>query len=149
MKIKNERKNGVAKYGYTELKKASINKSRIGGWKGKPVYSCSKFDYKVTNEAFYVIYDDGNKLVLNGYVYGTIDNTGAISECDHYAWTSPKSKSIPPAKIPKESRKTEVVVPATEYSAFINGGEGAVNVDDFFVRIDKEINELLANVGEL
>lgn len=122
----------MAKYDYNSLKKAAANGVRIGGWKDRNVYACSKYDYDATNADFYVIYDDGSKLVKQGYVYGTIMNSGAINECDHYWYNVP-------------CRATDKVVrqvPASGYSA-------DVIADEFFSKLDREINELLAGVAEL
>lgn len=123
----------MAKYSYDELRLAATSGRRIGGWKNKNVYACSKYDYKITNEAFYVIYDDSNKLVLNGYVYGSISKTGEVTEVSPYAYKKPK-KNAEPAVI-KSIPATGTVV------------ESDVNVDDFFARIDREINELLAETA--
>jgi hypothetical protein len=59
-------------------------------------------------------------------------------------WEPPVSKTAP----------AEKKVPATAYSAFVAGAkpgdtEVKVPTEDFFVRIDKEINELLANASKV
>lgn len=123
----------MAKYSYTELKKSAINKSKIGKWKGIDVFTCSKYDYNAASPHFWVIYDDHNKLVKGGYVYGNIDDTGAIDECDKYWYNIPRKPG-------------EVVVKTT---AATSGYSDAVIADEFFSRIDKEINALLAGVAEL
>ena len=58
---------------------------------------------------------------------------------------------VAPAK--QKAKSQTRTVPASNYSAFVNGGAGPIKVEDFFVRLDKEINELLAkpfvfDVGE-
>ena len=136
----------MAKYDYNALRAAAHEHLRIGGWQGYDVYSCSKYDYKAGLPHFYVIYDDGNKLVRAGYVYGTISSSGAVDE-----YQTPR-KWNPPA--PKVNKQEEKKVPATAYSAFVAGakpGDTSVKVptEDFFVRIDKEINELLANANKV
>lgn len=122
----------MAKYSYNELKKSAMNGSRIGRWKSTDVYSCSKYDYKPTSPYFWVLFDDGNKLVKGGYVYGIIDSSGAIDECDKYWYNVP-------------TRSTERVVKTTPATA---GYSDQVIADEFFSRIDKEINALLASVAE-
>lgn len=123
----------TAKYSYSELKSAAAAGRRIGKWKGIDVFSCSKYDYKATSPHFWVIYDSKQELVKGGYVYGVIDGAGAIDECDKY-WFN-----VPLRGTDKVTRTT----PAT------SGYSDMVVADEFFVRIDKEINELLAGVSKL
>lgn len=123
----------MAKYSYNELKKAAINKSKIGSWKGVGVYSCSKYDYNAASPHFWVIYDSKNELVKGGYVYGNIDDRGQIDECSKYWFNVPV----------RSSERTTKKVPAT------SGYSDQVIADEFFSRLDREINELLAGVSEL
>ena len=123
----------AAKYSYSELKKAAGNKIKIGRWKGIDVFACSKYDYNATSPFFWVIYDEGSKLVKGGYVYGIIDDRGQIDECDKY-WFN-----VPLRDTDKVTKRT----PAT------SGYSDVVIADDFFSRIDKEINALLADVGKI
>ena len=136
----------MAKYDYNALKAAAYEHLRIGGWQGWDVYSCSKHDYDATSKHFYVLYDDDKKLVREGWVYGSINSNGTINEVDRrYEYFTPKKKNKPaPTK----------TTPATGYSAYMAGAtkgavEVPVDVEDFFVRIDREINELLANASKV
>ena len=137
----------MAKYDYNALKAAAHEKLRIGGWQGYDVYSCSKYDYDSSKPHFYVLYDDDKKLVRQGYVYGSINNNGTIHEVDRiYTYFTPKKKSA--------SAPTRQSTPATGYSAYAAGASKdstsvEVSNDDFFVRIDREINELLANASKV
>ena len=136
----------MAKYDYNALKIAATNGSRIGGWKGYDVYACSKYDYDPSSSCFWVIYDDDKVLVREGQVYGTISSNGQVDECAPYAYFTPKKKNKP--------APTMKSTPATDYSAYVAGASKDstsvdVSTEDFFVRIDKEINELLANVGKV
>ena len=138
----------MAKYSYNELKVAAAEGRRIGAYMGKNVFACSKWKYaaKQHKDAFYVLYDEDNKLVCDGIVYGTISEKGLVDEWERKrTWISPQSQVAvsfePVAPRAKEKPKT---VPASQYSAFVNGGEGIVNTEDFFVQLDQEINELLA-----
>lgn len=123
----------MAKYSYGELKSAATAGRRIGRWKNIDVYSCSKYDYKPTSPYFWVIYDSKQELVKGGYVYGTIDGAGAIDECDKYWFNVPL----------RDTEKVTKVVPAT------SGYSTEVIADEFFSRIDREINALLADVGKM
>lgn len=130
----------MAKYSYNELKAAANAGRRIGGWKGKNVYACSKYDYDAAQPHFYVLYDDGNKLISQGKVYGEINSNGEVTECSNpYFWYGP-SKRKNSDKVATAVAKT---VPATTTVV-----ESGVNVDDFFAKIDREINELLASTAD-
>ena len=138
----------MAKYSYNELKVAAVEGRRIGAYMGKNVFACSKWKYDTlkSKDNFYVLYDEDNKLVHDGTIYGTISDKGLVDEWNRkHTWISPQSQMAvtfePVAPKAKEKPKT---VPASQYSAFVNGGEGIVNTEDFFVQLDKEINELLA-----
>ena len=127
----------MAKYSYNELKLAAAEGRRIGGWKGKNVYACSKYDYDETKSHFYVLYDYGNKLISQGKVYGEINSNGEVTECSNpYFWYGPSKR--------KNATTVAKTVPATTTVV-----ESGVNVDaeDFFLRIDREINELLASTA--
>jgi len=158
----------MAKYGYNELKVAAAEGRRIGAYMGRNVFACSKWKYDTlkskNKDSFYVLYDEDNKLVYDGTIYGTISDKGLVDEWDRKrTWVSPQSQvevkfePVAPAKQKAKSQTSQTrTVPATAYSAFVagvNDSEGIINTEDFFVRLDKEINELLAtpfvfNVGE-
>jgi hypothetical protein len=145
----------LAKYSYNELKVAAAEGRRIGGYKGKNVFSCSKWKYDAlkNKNAFYVLYDEDNKLVHDGIVYGTISDGGLVDEWERQrTWISPQSQvavtfePVSPAKHKAQSAPKEQVrtVPASAYSAMVNGGEGVVSSENFFADLDRQINELLA-----
>lgn len=147
----------MAKYSYNELKVAAAEGRRIGAYLGRNVFACSKWKYDTlqskNRDSFYVLYDEDNKLVCDGTIYGTISDKGLVDEWDRKrAWISPQSQvvatftPVSPAKhkvqsAPKEQART---VPASAYSAMVNGGEGVVSSDNFFADLDRQINELLA-----
>ena len=120
----------MGKYNYDYLKKAARDNTRIGTWQNTAVYACSKYKYDAAKSQFYVLYDDGNKLIKEGYCYGNIDESGTVNEKEPIWYNVP-------------SRSNDVVVrttPASGYSAQV------IN-DEFFSNLDKEINKLLADVG--
>lgn len=117
---------------YNCLKQAAQDKIRIGSWKGIEVYACSKYKYDATTSQFYVIYDDGNKLVKEGYCYGSIDINGFVNEKEPTWYNVPlKANDVVVSK-----------VPASGYSA-------QVITDEFFSKLDREVNELLDNVSKI
>ena len=122
----------MGKYTYNYLKKAARDNTGIGTWKNTGVYVCSKYKYDATKSQFYVLYDDGNKLVKEGYCYGYINESGTVNEKEPIWYNVP-------------SRSGDVVtkvVPASGYSA-------QVITDEFFSNLDKEINKLLADVSSI
>lgn len=123
----------MAKYSRYELERAAAAGTRIGNWKGVEVYTCSKYDYNASDRNYWVLYDDNNKLVYGGYVYGNISEKGNVNECDEYWYNTPC----------KKNEKIVKTIPATP------GYSDQVVTDEFFSRIDKEINELLANVKNM
>ena len=129
-------KNIVAKYSYKELKLAASEGRRIGGWKGLNVYAISKYKYDGTNNAYYVLYDDDNTLVYKGKVYGSISESGEVTEV-----TKPYSYFIPKKKNTEASTPAKTV-PATDYSVTMSS-------DEYFSKLDREINELLAGVATI
>ena len=122
----------MGKYTYDYLKKAAQDRSRIGSWMGTEVYACSKYKYDATKEPFYVLYDDGNKLVREGYCYGYINESGTVNE-ERATWYNVPSR---------EGDVVTKVVPASGYSA-------QVITDEFFSKLDREINELLDNMSKI
>ena len=147
----------MAKYSYNELKLAAAEGRRIGGYRGKNVFSCSKWKYDAlkSKDALYVLYDEDNKLVHDGIVYGTISDGGLVDEWEYErqcTWVSPQSQvavDFTPVSPAKHKAKSETkTVPASAYSAVVNGGEGIVNSENFFANLDREINELLATPFE-
>lgn len=144
----------MAKYSYNELKLAAAEGRRIGTHLGKNVFACSKWKYdalKIKNrDSFYVLYDEDNKLVCDGIIYGTISDKGLVLDRKRSTWISPQSQVVAtfPTSQPEAPVKQKLkTVPATAYSAFVAGvgdSGGIINTEDFFVRLDKEINELLA-----
>ena len=122
----------MAKYSYNELRSAAAAGRRIGGWQGRNVYACSKYDYDASKKDYFVIYDDGNKLVGQGYCVGKISESGLVTE---------HSKEWYNVALRATERVTKAV-PASGYSA-------EVVTDEFFSRIDREINELLAGINKV
>lgn len=144
----------MAKYSYNELKVAAAEGRRIGGYLGKNVFACSKWKYDALRhkDAFYVLYDEDNKLVCDGIVYGTISEKGLVDEWNSKrTWISPQSQVSFEPVAPKAKSATvkspKKTVPATAYSAFVAGvgdSGGIVNSENFFADLDRQINELLA-----
>lgn len=122
----------MGKYSYDYLKKAAREGTRIGTWKNTGVYACSKYKYDAHKSSFYVLYDDGNKLVKAGYCYGNIDTEGSVNEKE------PTWYNVP-------SRSGDVVTKTTSASGY----SAQVISDEFFSNLDKEINKVLADVNSI
>ena len=75
------------KFDYVSSKMAADNGLKIGSWKRKSVFICSKNDLDSKgNEVYYILYDDKNKIVgfMSGQwqVYGEVDEDGVVKEYD-------------------------------------------------------------------
>ena len=146
----------MAKYSYNELKVAAAEGRCIGGYLGKNVFACSKWKYGAERhkDAFYVLYDEDNKLVYDGTIYGTISEKGLVDEWNNKrTWISPVNQmevNFTPVASKAKSKTSQPpkAVPATGYSAVVAGVDpvkgGIVDSANFFANLDKEINELLA-----
>lgn len=82
--MKNERKSKM-NFDYYTLKKLAKEGSRIGNWNGKAVFAASASNLEnLGGGAFYVLYDDENKIVgrdgKHFYSYGTVSESGSVSE---------------------------------------------------------------------
>ena len=72
-------------FDYNTLKRAAKDGSRLGNWNGKAVFAASAADLENRgNGAFYVLYDDENKLVTKindtWKSYGEVSTAGSIHE---------------------------------------------------------------------
>ena len=99
-----------------------------------------------------MLYDEDNKLVCDGIIYGTINEKGTIDEWNRQrTWISPQNQ-VPVNFAPVASKakpQPPKTVPATGYSAMVAQAEGnkvgePISSDSWFTKLDKEINELLA-----
>ena len=75
---------------YENLQDAWLHDTRIGNWKGKPVYSVRKdhINEECVNGVYYVVFDDGYKIIgidssNRLKEYGSIDRGGNVDE--HFA----------------------------------------------------------------
>jgi hypothetical protein len=96
---------------YSALKNAWMNDDRIGRWSGCPVYAVGRaaMGDECVNGVYYVVFDDGNKLVkLNGS--GEFILHGYITESGHVEEYNYKMRYISP----KEEREAAEARAATE-----------------------------------
>lgn len=135
-------------YDYTTLKLASERGEILGTFNGISVCAIAKKDlWSSVAGRYYIVYDDDNKLVKNQWCYGTVTSTGAINEYTkgrYYAYPEPQVE-----KKMEEPVKVEEVNVAAKTIPLVDAG-----AEDFFIRIEKEIDELLKNdfnfeVGEV
>lgn len=141
----------MSKYSYSNLCEAAKQRRRIGGYDGMDVYAISKFVYDppVHSKGYYVLYDDGNKLVKGLTVYGTIDENGLLDLWKIKGeWHSPLINQF------KSNSESQIrKVSASAYSAVVAQAEGnkvgePLSSDSWFTKLDREINELLASAKQ-
>lgn len=123
-------------YDYATLKLAAQREEPLGKWNGVPVYAIAKEDLYESNRAwYYIVYNDINALVRDGYRLGTVGLQGDVTELTKpvkYRYMEPQKET------PKyEVKVEEVNVPAKAVPMVDAGAE------EFFVRIEAEIDALL------
>lgn len=103
---------------YSTLNSAWLNNDRIGKWKGTPVYAVKRaaLGEECVNGIYYVVFDDGNKLVkLNSsgefIMHGYITSSGHVEEYNYkMRYISPKEER----EAAEERAATEAEREATE-----------------------------------
>lgn len=101
------------KFNYDTLRN---NKDRLGSYKGHDVYAISTFNYQDTDEVVYVIYDDGMKLVDNGYVVGILEENGDIENVDRYRYVKMNKREHTCMTEDKHTLAEELINEYTEMS---------------------------------
>lgn len=136
-------------FDYNTMKLAAARGSSLGTFNGVDVYAIKKEDlYKSSDGSYYVVYDDDNAFIKDGMFYGKVSTWGDISEVKiprYYEYPEPKRKATVEKR---EVSVEEVPVKAKEVPLVSMG------TDEFFGRIEREIDELLKSdfkfeVGEV
>ena len=96
-------------FDYYTLRNLELNGERLGSWSGRPVFASSSGNLNEKGSgAFYVLYDDENKIVGRDgnrwYSYGTVSESGSVSE---YASRRSYNVCREEPKPQKKSVKTE------------------------------------------
>lgn len=73
------------KFSYSNLKGADQSGNRVGNWHGVPVFASSQNGLKnKSSGVYYIVYDDGNKIVRyeigDWFEYGTVSESGSVDE---------------------------------------------------------------------
>ena len=127
-------------YDYTTLKLAAQRGEPLGKWNGVPVYAIAKEDLYNSNRAwYYIVYNDNNALVRDGYRLGTVSPQGNVTELTKpakYRYMEPQ-KETPKYEVKVEDCAVAQNVPAKTVPMVDAGAE------EFFVRIEAEIDALL------
>ena len=122
-------------YDYTTLKLAARREEPLGKWNEVPVYAIAKEDLYSRSSAkhYYIVYNDNNALVRDGYRYGTVSPQGNVTELNRpvrYNYPEPRRET---------PNYEDVEVPAKAVPMVDAGAE------EFFVRIEAEIDSLLCS----
>ena len=126
---------------YSALKNAWFNDERIGRWKNSPVYAMERASMgdECVNGVYYVIFDDGNKLVkLNSsgefIMHGYITSSGHVEEYNYkMRYISPKEeREAAEARAATEAEREAKTsaAPAAEYEEVI----GDVRLGDLVMK---------------
>lgn len=73
------------KFTKNELRICEQNGTKVGKWKDCPIYAISKENWVNDNHpgsVGYIIYDDGNALVIGEKLYGYVSEGGNVREMD-------------------------------------------------------------------
>ena len=128
-------------FDFNSLRAAWRSDEVLGKWNGVPVYACPKNQLRnVSQQYFYIVFDDNNALVRGEYRYGTVSSTGNVTEL-----SSPKPYAYPEEKRTpaREEVKVEEVCAAAqnipaETIPLVDAG-----ANEFFIKIEAEIDALL------
>ena len=125
-------------FDFNSLKAAWKSDEALGKWNGTPVYACPKNQLRnVSQQYFYVVFDDNNALVRGGYRYGTVGSGGNVVELSNpesYPYPENRRTSTPA----KEEVKVEEVGTPAETVPLVD-----VGANEFFIKIEAEIDSLL------
>lgn len=125
-------------FDFNSLRAAWRSDEVLGKWNGVPVYACPKNQLRnVSQQYFYIVFDDNNALVRGEYRYGTVSSTGNVTELSSpkpYAYPEEKRTSTPA----REEVKVEEVGAPAETVPMVDAG-----ANEFFIRIEAEIDALL------
>jgi hypothetical protein len=130
-------------FDFNSLRAAWRSDEVLGKWNGVPVYACPKNQLRnVSQQYFYIVFDDNNALVRGEYRYGTVSSTGNVTEL-----SSPKPYVYPEEKRTSTPAREEVKVEEVCATAQNIPAEAIPLVDaganEFFIKIEAEIDALL------
>ena len=112
---------------YSTLNSAWLNNDRIGKWKGTPVYAVKRaaLGEECVNGIYYVVFDDGNKLIkLNSsgefIMHGYITSSGHVEEYNYkMRYISPKEeREVAEERAATEAEREASVASATEEETY-------------------------------
>lgn len=121
-------------FDYRTLRSLELNGERLGSWSGRPVFASSSGNLNEKGSgAFYVLYDDENKIVGRDgnrwYSYGTVSESGSVSE-----YASRRSYNV--SKAQPQTKKEEPVKAESLYTPGYEAEEHPVG--DVKLEIDVE-----------
>lgn len=115
---------------YNELKTAEKYGEKVGAWKGKPVFACSKANLESKGSGvYYIVYDDHNAIVARSsggglWQYGNVSASGNVSEFDQSV------RYDKPAPQPKKAVAAATSTPGKEEAGHVSA--------DFKMEMDVE-----------
>lgn len=127
------------KFDYNSLRTAANEGVRVGGWKSKSVFACSREDLENKGSgAYYIVYDDDNALVGRSssgglWKYGYVGVDGSVIEL---------SQSECYNKPAPQPERADAAV------AFTFGDQNEPTVDVDF-RMNADVNEVLKQAREM
>lgn len=123
------------RFDFYTLEDKEIKCETVGKWKGTPIYACNSARYDAmkrdgSNRGAYLIYDNGNALVINGQIFGNVNVSGEVKECTPRTYRTPQEverEIIQKSK--RDSEKMNSSIPANPTFETLGIPEITVDID--------------------
>ena len=133
------------KFDFYTLEDKEIKCETVGQWKGTPIYACNSARYDAmkrdgSNRGAYLIYDNGNALVINGQIFGNVNVNGEVKECTPRTYRTPQEMD---REISEKSKKgfenMNSKIPAASFAT--------LGVPE--IKVDIDVDALLKNACDM
>lgn len=127
------------------LESKEMSGETIGKWKGVPIYACNSARYDMRKQngdtrGAYVIYDNGNSLVIDGKIFGNVSVNGEVKECTPRTYRTPQEVEREIIqKSQRDSEKMNSKVPADSFES--------LGVPD--IKVDIDVDALLRSACDM
>ena len=123
------------KFDFYTLEAKEMSGESLGKWKGVPIYSCNSARYDAkkrdgNTRGAYLIYDNGNALVIDGQIFGNVNVSGEVKECNPRTYRTPQEMD---REISEKSKKGFENMDSKTSTTFVPLGEKHCEVCDIDV----------------
>lgn len=133
------------KFDFYTLEDREIKCESVGKWKGTPIYACNSARYDAlkqsgSNRGAYLIYDNGNSLVIDGKIFGNVNVNGEVKECTPRTYRTPQEMDREIfEKSQRDFEKMNSKVPADSFES--------LGVPD--IKVDIDVDALLKSACDM